>query len=146
MSDSALRERLLAAATAVRRALESGDDFPGFPHNYCNGASDVLGLYLINDLKIGPVEIVANGARPRSVLDDDGYPIEDAHLWLEVDGYIVDITADQFDDRVETVIVTTDRTWHDQFKGQARFGQADIIGCPEFCKEVYERIKARIER
>jgi hypothetical protein len=33
--------------------------------------------------------------------------------WVERDGLIVDITADQFPDRSEPVLVTVGRTWHD---------------------------------
>jgi hypothetical protein len=36
-----------------------------------------------------------------------------SHAWLEQDGVVLDITADQFGDADE-VVVTTDRTWHDQ--------------------------------
>jgi hypothetical protein len=36
-----------------------------------------------------------------------------SHAWIERGGLIVDITADQFADISERVIVTTDATWHD---------------------------------
>ncbi|MBC2932935.1 hypothetical protein [Nocardioides sp. zg-1228] len=36
------------------------------------------------------------------------------HAWLEQDDVIIDITAYQFDDIDEPIIVTTDRTWHEQ--------------------------------
>ena len=32
---------------------------------------------------------------------------------VEKDGLIIDITADQFRDMEDKIIVTTDRTWHD---------------------------------
>jgi hypothetical protein len=35
------------------------------------------------------------------------------HAWVERDGLIIDITADQFVDVAEPVLLTTDRTWHD---------------------------------
>ena len=35
------------------------------------------------------------------------------HAWVERNDMIVDITADQFADISEPVIVTADRTWHD---------------------------------
>lgn len=43
---------------------------------------------------------------------------EQSHAWLEYDGLIIDITADQFDEVSEPIIVTSDRSWHSQFKGQ----------------------------
>ena len=38
-----------------------------------------------------------------------------SHAWLEQDGIIVDITADQFADGPGPVIVTNDSDWHRQF-------------------------------
>ncbi len=35
------------------------------------------------------------------------------HAWVERYGLIVDITADQFPDVSEPVVLTTNRTWHD---------------------------------
>ena len=139
-----MEEQLREAATAVRRAIESAVGFAGFPHNYCNGASDVLGLYFINNLKIGPVEIVAGGLRRHPELDEFGKQKEQSHLWLEVEDYIVDITADQFNDCDQAVIVTKDRSWHDQFKGQKRFPHEDILKCAPYNKEVYYRVVQRI--
>jgi hypothetical protein len=34
------------------------------------------------------------------------------HVWIEVDGVIVDITADQFPDQVDRVIVSRSSEWH----------------------------------
>ena len=41
-----------------------------------------------------------------------------SHAWLEYEGWILDITADQFEDINDKVLVRKDRTWHSQFKGQ----------------------------
>jgi hypothetical protein len=43
-----------------------------------------------------------------------------SHAWLEYQGWILDITADQFEDINNKVMVTMDRTWHSQFKKQSR--------------------------
>ncbi len=39
------------------------------------------------------------------------------HAWVTVNGIIVDITADQFDE--EPVIVTRQSAWHDQWNSEA---------------------------
>lgn len=43
-----------------------------------------------------------------------------SHGWPERCGVIVDITADQFSDKTETVIVTDDPTWHRSFMDRKR--------------------------
>lgn len=42
----------------------------------------------------------------------------ETHIWLVVDGFIVDLTADQFTDEHRPVIVVADgvSAWHDTFK------------------------------
>lgn len=140
-----MEDRLFAAAMAVRRVLEGREDFSGFPRGYCQGASRVLGLYLIKDLKIGPVEIVCNGERRLTELDEFEQPRCQSHAWLEVGGFLVDMTADQFCDRLEPVIVTQDHSWHDQFQGQTRHAGSDILESSPFVKEVYQRVADRIQ-
>lgn len=38
-----------------------------------------------------------------------------SHAWLELDGLIIDITADQFDEVSEKIIVTKESEFHDSF-------------------------------
>lgn len=38
-----------------------------------------------------------------------------SHAWLERGSWIVDITADQFPDVTESVIVTQDRDWYNRY-------------------------------
>lgn len=99
---------VLQVARRVRAALESGDYArPGlrsFPRGACGDASRLLGLYL-EALGLGKWTYVQGEA---------GGEMFATHAWLEQDGLIVDITADQFDDVTEAVIVTRDRGWHDR--------------------------------
>ena len=44
---------------------------------------------------------------------DDSIETEQSHAWLEKDGLIIDITADQFSDIHSEVIITKDHTWHE---------------------------------
>jgi hypothetical protein len=46
-----------------------------------------------------------------------------SHAWLRADGVIVDITADQFDDMPESIIVAPRSPWHGTFE-QRDMGEA----------------------
>ncbi|WP_080157527.1 hypothetical protein [Photobacterium piscicola] len=61
--------------------------FRSFPKNSCQGASILLGMMLKEKYPSSQV-IYVKGE------DTNNY----CHYWLEVDGFIFDITADQFDE------------------------------------------------
>jgi hypothetical protein len=112
--------RLREIATAVRNAIEESriafpgylkDKFAAFPKETCSHASTLLALYL-SEQGFLDVQFVFNGCR-----HDD---FQRSHAWLEIGPVIIDITADQFDGISDPVIVTLDRTFHDQFYGQHR--------------------------
>jgi hypothetical protein len=97
------------AAARFRNAIERcpRNDLPtlrSFPRGSCGDASILLGEYL-HQAGHGQWDYVA-GERELDL---------HSHAWLEHDEMIVDITADQFDDVTEPVIVTSDRSWHRQF-------------------------------
>ena len=78
-----------------------------FPNGACLDASLLLGHHLKRTGIGNPTYV--RGAKDRQT-----------HAWLEMDGVIIDITADQFDDSSTGVMVTTDPTWHSQFEAQSR--------------------------
>jgi hypothetical protein len=83
------------------------DDLPtlrSFPRGSCGDASILLGEYL-HQQGCGVWDYVG-GERDCNL---------HSHAWLEQNGLIVDITAGQFDDVDEAIIVTMDRKWHRQF-------------------------------
>ncbi|MCX9133415.1 hypothetical protein OKS68_13130 [Aeromonas veronii] len=82
-------------------------DFRKFPLGACGAISDILAEYLYKQ-GIQEIEYVSGEHRQNS------------HAWLEIAGYIIDITADQFPDCNEPVIVTDDHTWHHHFKESVR--------------------------
>lgn len=45
-----------------------------------------------------------------------GWNRNTSHAWLEYDGYIIDVTADQFPEIKEVVYFTKDRNFHSQFR------------------------------
>lgn len=79
--------------------------FERFPLGCCGDTSDLLAKYLTEEHSIETLYVW-------------GMRGEQSHAWLEHKKLIIDITADQFDEVNESVIITTDRTWHSQFVGQ----------------------------
>lgn len=76
-----------------------------FPHGCCGNASERLQFKLINE-GFESVKLIANR-----------FIGEQSHAWLEYKGYIIDITADQFDDFEEEVFImaTIESDFHKQF-------------------------------
>ena len=97
--------RRVVAETSVELVKGAGI-FPqaAFPRGWCQDTSRALG-HLLADRGEHGFQLVF-GAR--------SYDDRKTHVWLERDGLIVDITADQFESSgCPSVMVTTDRTWHD---------------------------------
>lgn len=109
-------DALRKIATGFRRAMEAnrGEAHPrclqvlgDFPRSCCHHACRFLARHLH---ELGFLAAEGRGG----LLDGDGV----RHNWIEVDGIVVDITADQFrciDPRPPAVIVTTDRAIHGRF-------------------------------
>jgi hypothetical protein len=62
----------------------------------------------LHELGYGPIEYVS-GQRGRQ-----------SHGWLELDDIIIDITADQFGEEIDPVLVTRDKTFHKNFVERER--------------------------
>ena len=78
-----------------------------FPLGSCGDVAILLGQYL-HDAGLGTWRYVS-WERPRG---DYGF---ESHGWIELHGVIADITADQFLEANEAVIVTPDSSWHNSF-------------------------------
>ena len=87
-----LADRFRNAIEAAQETNEPGKLFVKFPRGCCGYVSDLLAQYLIEH-EIGPI-IYANGTF-YSNDKDDPYDRQN-HAWLEVDDFVIDITADQF--------------------------------------------------
>ena len=82
-----------------------------FPRGSCADATLLLGTYLA-EIGVGTFEYVegdrGEGCKPAS------------HAWLEGGGLIIDITADQFAEVSEPVIIAETSAWHQTFKVLSR--------------------------
>lgn len=117
MPSSPIREinnqfpELCTTALQFRTAIEICDKrilpvtFQTFPRGACGDASLLLAKYL-EESGYGSFKYVL------------GKRNEVSHAWLENDATIVDITADQFTEISEPVIVAVDSKWHSSFDGQ----------------------------
>lgn len=104
MSEAVLR----SVVNTVRARLERADlsqahvCFSLFPRGACGATCDVLATVLESRF----------GVKPKWVGADIGEGADwSSHVWLEVGGFTVDITADQFGR--EPVIVARRSGWHD---------------------------------
>ena len=114
-------------ARLIRVTIEKMDieEFPNssyfkdFPRGCCGDASNLLAKYLKE-----------NGFKTEYVCGMRG---KQSHAWLEYMDLIIDITADQFPEIKDKVIVTKDRTWYSQFDSQSRH-EGDFDGLESYNK------------
>ena len=104
------KSRIKSEAIRFRKAILKSrgklpTTFKSFPIGTCGDASILLANHL-TDSGLGKFLYVLGR-------ENDQY-----HAWLEKGNLIIDITADQFGDRAEEVIVTTNRSFHNQFEIQ----------------------------
>jgi len=136
-------EVVTAAARRFRRAAEQGGlvsvGLQAFPRGACGDTSELLGQYL-RDSGLGVWTYCS------------GWFSHYSHAWLERDGLVVDITADQFTDTLPPVIVTLDRSWHAQFDrmgshvaGLDYYAGADCGVAAKVAAD-YRLLKARADR
>jgi hypothetical protein len=106
-------EEIRNISMAVRGAIADSEAvwphfWHGFPGGACSEASLVLGA-ILDDAGHGGFEcawgeiVKPDGTRP-------------SHGWLQRGDLIVDITADQFDDVTESIIVSRDSAWHRKWR------------------------------
>lgn len=87
-----------------------------FPEGCCGDTTDLL-AYLINE-QFGELALKRSGVYYDHIKPDPRLRNENSHAWLELSGYIIDLTADQFNDREFSnapVMVTKDKSFHNLF-------------------------------
>lgn len=103
---------IMDLAAKFRDAIESMEEvefsksswFSNFPRGCCGDTSELLSKYFQQ-----------NGIKAKYVWGMYG---RQSHAWLEYNGYIIDITAEQFSGVNQKVIVTKNKEWYSRFKGQ----------------------------
>jgi hypothetical protein len=134
------------AATKFRDALETMPcsdlvSLADFPRGACGDTCPLLGQYLA-DCGLGEWQYMS-GER----LDSHGDM--ESHAWIEQDGLIVDITADQFPEIDEPVLVSWDRQWHDTFDDAATLNQARLdvydLDTVQVLESIYERVLQQLD-
>ena len=81
----------------------------GFPAGCCGDATDLLGLYLLKYHGLESYYVCGHGLGDNS---------SQTHAWLVCQGYIIDITADQFNDdgyELPSVIIDKQSPFHELF-------------------------------
>jgi len=112
-------EEIYRIAFRLRKAIELTptdglpSTFSSFPRGACGDASLILGAYLAD--KGFPGFVYVTGERGEQ---DSG--TWSSHAWLEADGLVADITADQFQDAPSKVIVAQPSLWHHCFSVERR--------------------------
>lgn len=143
-----LHKSLLKDIIAFRQTLELLDknNFPSitsfyccdFPRGCCGDTTELLGFLLTLKYQQECLYVSATGL-------GDNYGI--SHAWLQVDGYIIDITADQFNGYdVEAIIVTKDSYFHSLFHEVRK--HKFIVNDPQLSsiKHVYEKVLNTINK
>ena len=139
------REELLFEATRFRRAIEkekeAGEFDPhsfkfermnNFPHDCCDDTADLFTHYLYHEFGIDSIRINASYYDKR--LKHDCY-----HDWQETDGWLIDLTGDQFENdssvpiKTNSVYVDKMDDFHRQFKIRSRDYSCGIECLNEAC-------------
>lgn len=115
VSDHMRIEQLQQIASKFRSAIEMVPEssrpvsFESFPNGSCGDSSLLLGAHFV-DLEIAGFEYISG---ERGCQSEGTWT---SHSWLERNGCVIDITADQFSDAPSPVIVADPSPWHYQFE------------------------------
>ena len=93
-----------------------------FPSGCCRPTSQLLATYLVTEAKVPMVSFVS-GQRAHS----SGRKGWESHVWVSAGGHIIDITADQYPEVSEPVLVTDDPSWHDTFTQQRQLSYGEMM-------------------
>lgn len=108
-----------------------------FPRGSCGDSSLLLGAHFV-DLGISGFDYICG---ERGYQSDNTWT---SHAWLQRNGCVVDITADQFADAPSAVIVADPSPWHLQFEADepqpSDFRKWNGVGI-ELLKPMYPLVK-----
>lgn len=116
MNDSLIRDihKIRTILKSFKKSeFHSGTNFyncrKGFPTGCCGDTTNLLGLFITEIYDKRCTYISARGL---------GNNKDTSHAWLSCDGYVIDITADQFNSigyNLEPVIISKDSVFHTKF-------------------------------
>ncbi|MFK7693310.1 transglutaminase domain-containing protein [Paenibacillus sp. HJGM_3] len=112
MTEDKIREHALAFRKTIQlmplNEFPNSSFFENFPRGCCGDTSHLFAKFLSN-----------KGIQAHYVwgIDKEGR----SHAWLEHNCVIIDLTADQFPDIHEEVIVTRNGQWYEQFTIQGKY-------------------------
>jgi hypothetical protein len=111
-----------------------------FPVESCTHICSILGAYLITEYKLEPLlEVHAH-------INDEKGPFA-FHRWLEHDGIIIDITADQFAMVKTPVIVSRNSRFHKQHAKVISFHCDEFdISYEQYLINLYDAVIATLKR
>lgn len=106
-------QTLRRIATEFREAIIKSKVMPDFPSSCCKLASAMLAKYLVQDYRICADDITYIYALGPGNYEDGTIP--DGHFWLCINGLYLDITAGQFPELKDTIVVTSEWIWESRF-------------------------------
>ncbi|MCU6666097.1 hypothetical protein [Silvania hatchlandensis] len=123
-------DELIKFCSDVRQALELANSegvhdeqtslgMSDFPTGCCGETTDLL-AYLIYE-QFGEIALHRSGTYMSYIKNDARLRDNNNHAWLELSGTIIDLTADQFNDRGfnnPAVMITQDKTFHALFSSR----------------------------
>lgn len=142
-------DELTKFCTDVRNALEMADanDIShkrtslrksDFPKGCCGDTTDLL-AYLIYE-QFGELALKRSGMYYEHINPDPRLQDNNSHAWLELSGKIIDLTADQFNDRKFSnppVMITKDKSFHDLFAYRDSRTNLEVALPPTLKPELY---------
>lgn len=131
----AIEFRTMIEQARDARCFPSRDRLSGFPRGCCDDATDLFAHHLWKTFGVKTVR--ADGS-----YYDDNPENSIWHTWLEVDGIIIDLTADQFPEYKSTYVGEQDK-FHAMFEveRQEYIGYMSLgDGCWNRMKMCYEAI------
>lgn len=124
----------------IKVGLEANLRMKKFPVESCTHICSILGAYLTTEYKLEPLlEVHAH--------IDDEKGIIAFHRWLEHDGIIIDITADQFAWVKTPVIVSKNSSFHKEYaKVMSSYCNKFDINYEQYLINLYDAVVATLKR
>ena len=134
-----LSKLALAFSTAINAVPVEGRPIGmhSFPRGACGDASLLLGAYLV-DKGIGGFEYVCGERGSKS---DNTWT---SYAWLQRGNCVVDLTAGQFDDAPQDIVVADPSEWHSTFDF-GRTQEADFRLWSGYGAEMLHRLYAQVQ-